>query len=241
MERKTISKYFLRFFVLMAFVALGSLVDLVAKPGDEVKHDGSLSSVSPYQALYAKLNLNQLGLSEEVYSLALKGWLKLKNVGAVQKDVLAVCDFTQSSNNNRFYIIDLNAGKLLFNTLVAHGRNTGEEFARSFSNTASSYQSSLGFYITGETYEGKHGLSLKLKGQEPGFNDNAEERAIVLHGAEYVDANFASQNGRLGRSLGCPAVPVELTQPIVQCIKDGSCLFIYYPEITYLRKSSFIQ
>lgn len=240
MNRKKSGRYFFRFFILMALVAVGSLVDLVAKPGNEATNMIQKPE-QDYDVLYAKLNLNQLGLSEQVYSLAIKGWLKLKGVGAVQKDVISVCDFTQSSNSNRFYIIDLKEGKLLFNTLVAHGRNTGEEFARSFSNTASSYQSSLGFYVTGNTYQGKHGLSLKLKGQEPGFNDNAEDRAIVLHGAEYVDENFACQNGRLGRSLGCPAVPVELTQPIVQTIKEGSCLFIYYPEKTYLRKSSFLQ
>jgi len=230
-----------RLIALLALVVLGSLVDLAARPGDVEANQSESHVAVNYKAMYSNLNLSALGLSEPAFMFAIKGWTKLKNIGVVQKDILAVGDFTQSSSNNRFYIIDLRAGKLLFQTLVAHGRNTGEEFARSFSNTASSYQSSLGFYVTGETYQGKHGLSLKLLGQEPGFNDHAEDRAIVLHGADYVHPEFAAQNGRLGRSLGCPAVPQELVAPIVQCIKDGACLFIYYPEKSYLQKSVLLK
>ena len=121
----------------------------------------------------------------------------------------------------------------MFNTYVAHGRNSGEEFAINFANTINSYKSSLGFYITGNTYQGKHGLSLRLKGIEKGINDDAEKRGIVMHGAKYVSESFIKQCGRLGRSEGCPAVPEELCTPIVNFIKDGSCVFVYYPDKNY--------
>jgi hypothetical protein len=129
----------------------------------------------------------------------------------------------------------------LFNTLVAHGRNTGEEFAKFFSNEPSSYKSSLGFYSTKNTYNGQHGLSLTLAGQEPGYNSNAESRAIVMHGADYVCNQFACTNGRLGRSLGCPAVSYELSMPIINTIKNGSCLFVYYPDSKYLASSKLLN
>lgn len=193
------------------------------------------------ELLYSKLNLQSLGLSQSAYNLAIKGWQKMKAKGLVSKDIVAICDFSQSSNSKRLYIIDLTSGKLLFNTLVAHGRNTGEEFAKFFSNEPSSYKSSLGFYTTKNTYNGQHGLSLTLAGQEPGYNNNAESRAIVMHGADYVCNQFACNNGRLGRSLGCPAVSYELSTPIINTIKDGSCLFVYYPDSKYLASSKILN
>jgi hypothetical protein len=123
---------------------------------------------------------------------------------------------------------------------VAHGRNSGEEFARFFSNVPNSNQSSLGFYLTGNTYQGKHGLSLKLKGIEQGINHFAEERAIVLHGADYVSESFIKKHGRLGRSQGCPAVSQELSKPIIEKIKEGSCLFIYSPDSKYFKSTRLI-
>lgn len=190
---------------------------------------------------YSSLHFTQFGLSDDVYQMALTGWRKLKEGGEVSKDILAICDFTQSSNNKRLYVIDLANGALLFNTLVAHGRNTGEEFAHSFSNDESSNKSSLGFYVTGETYTGEHGLSLKLNGKEQGFNDNAGNRAIVMHGADYVSFDFIRQFGRLGRSLGCPAIPFDMHEQIIQAIKEGSCLFIYYPDKNYLLSSNLLR
>ncbi|MFN8300712.1 MAG: murein L,D-transpeptidase catalytic domain family protein [Chitinophagales bacterium] len=192
-------------------------------------------------SLYSQLHLDNLGLNFNTYNLAVHGWQKLKATGKLSREVLAICDFTQSSSQKRLYVIDMLNGKLLFNTLVAHGRNTGEEFAQSFSNQPSSNKSSLGFYCTGETYQGGHGLSLKLRGQEPGFNDNAEERAIVMHGAEYVNTGFIAQNGRLGRSFGCPAVSVAEHEQIINAIKGGSCLFIYYPDGKYLASSKLLH
>jgi hypothetical protein len=191
--------------------------------------------------LYNKLQLQQLGLNLKAYQLAVKGWKNLKAKGAVTRDILSICDFTQSGNNKRLYIIDLASGTLLFNTLVAHGKNTGEEFAKFFSNEPSSLKSSLGFYTTKEAYIGAHGMALKLAGMEPGFNDNAEERAIVMHGAEYVTDHFIHQWGKLGRSWGCPAVPEQLSATIINTIKNGSCLFIYYPDNKYLASSRILK
>lgn len=191
--------------------------------------------------IYGQLQLRKAGLSSTAFQLAVKGWQKLKQAGVVTKDMLAICDFSQSSNNKRFYVVDLNSGSLLFNTLVAHGKNTGEEFARYFSNEPGSYKSSLGFYVTKETYTGQHGLSLKLEGQEPGFNHKAEERAIVLHGADYVSDAFSREHGRLGRSFGCPAVPYGEHEHIISIMKEGGCLFVYYPDKKYLNQSQLLR
>ena len=143
---------------------------------------------------------------------------------------ITLIDFSKSSNEKRLWVIDMDTNVILFQTLVAHGRNTGEEFANAFSNQPESYQSSLGFYTTGEVYNGKHGLSLKLDGLEKGVNDKARDRAVVIHGASYVSDTFIKQNKRLGRSLGCPAIPVEMNDKIINVIKDKSCLFIYHPN-----------
>ena len=196
---------------------------------------------SNYREIYTGLHLKEKGLNEKAFQLALKGWSKLKAKGKISRDIISICDFTQSSNQKRLYIIDLASRTLLFNTLVAHGKNTGEEFAHYFSNNPSSLQSSLGFYLTKEAYEGSHGLGLKLSGVEPGFNDRAEERAIVMHGASYVCSQFINQYGRLGKSWGCPAVPFELHEQIINTIKDGTCLFIYYPDKAYLAASQLLK
>ena len=213
----------------------GTDVDITNKPIHEIA-----AFLNPV-AVYNKLHLKELGLSEKAFQLAMKGWTKLKAKGQVTRDVISICDFTQSSNNKRLYVIDLASGTLLFNTLVAHGKNTGEEFARKFSNSPSSLQSSLGFYVTKDAYEGSHGLGLRLSGIEPGFNDRAEERAIVMHGASYVCNEFIDQYGRLGKSWGCPAVPFGLHEKIINAIKGGSCLFIYYPDKAYLAASKLLQ
>ncbi|HRN94032.1 MAG: murein L,D-transpeptidase catalytic domain family protein [Chitinophagales bacterium] len=199
------------------------------------------SSSSEIGKVYEQLNLKQLGLSKVVFEIAVKGFEKLFKQGKLSTDILSVCDFSQSSNQKRLFVIDLENRQVLFNSLVAHGKNTGEEFASKFSNIPSSLQSSLGFYVTGNTYQGKHGLSLKLNGMEKGFNDNAESRAIVMHGADYVSENFINEQGRLGRSFGCPSVPVELCRPIINSVKEGSCLFIYYPDKNYLSHSKLVK
>jgi hypothetical protein len=131
--------------------------------------------------------------------------------------------------------------KVVLKSLVAHGRNSGDEFASKFSNQSESFQSSLGFYATGEVYQGKHGLSLRLDGLEYGINDHARDRAVVIHGADYVSEKFVHANGRLGRSLGCPAVPYSLHKEFINIVKDKSCLFIYHPSRTYIAKSKLVS
>jgi hypothetical protein len=156
-------------------------------------------------------------------------------------EVITIIDFSLQSDRERLWVLDLRQGKVLFHCLVSHGRNSGELKAVNFSNTPGSYESSPGFYVTGETYIGKHGLSLTLDGLESGINDKARERAIVIHGAEYVSDDFIRNYGRLGRSLGCPAVPVELSADIIKTIKGGSCLFIYAPQQSYTSNSRIIS
>ncbi len=179
--------------------------------------------------IYSHLNANNFALPKlESFSNALEGYYKMKETGKVTKEIITLVDFTLSSNVKRLWVIDMSTNTVLFNSLVAHGRNTGNEFANSFSNAAESYKSSLGFYATGEVYTGKHGMSLKLDGLEPGVNSNARNRAVVMHGADYVSESFIKNNSRLGRSLGCPAIPVELTNDIINTIKGKSCLYIHH-------------
>lgn len=182
------------------------------------------------EVIYDKLDLDQFGLSKEAFDSATEGYSALVAAGKTQRsDIISIADFSQPSSAKRLYIIDVRNHKLLFNTWVAHGKNTGELYAKKFSNIPESNQSSPGFYVTGETYTGKHGLSLQLHGLEPGVNDKALERAIVIHGADYVSEAFIRNTGRLGRSLGCPAVSNELAEPVIESIKGGSLLFVYHP------------
>ncbi len=139
------------------------------------------------------------------------------------------------------WIIDLDSRKVLLNTHVAHGQGTGEEYAKNFSNNEGSHQSSMGFYVTGDTYVGKHGNSLHLHGMDEGYNSAAYERAIVVHGAGYVSSDFIAGTGRLGRSWGCPAVSNELADEVIETIKDGTCMFIYYPEQRYIQSSKWLK
>lgn len=175
----------------------------------------------------------------EALNYALEGWEKLGK--ELKKPLLTVIDFTLPSTEKRLWVIDVEKREILLNTVVAHGRNTGELMAENFSNTPESFQSSLGFYKTAETYQGKHGYSLRLDGLEKGFNDQARARAIVIHGADYAREEFAKTKGRLGRSLGCPALPPELSAKVIDLIKDGSLLFIYGNDDNYLRKSTLVQ
>jgi hypothetical protein len=204
----------------------------------EPKKDSATAGL--HAALYDSLQLEQKGLSRQAYELALAGYNKLSAAGKIKNNKLSIVDFSQPSNKNRLYIIDLDKKKLLFNTLVAHGKNSGEAMAKKFSNTNESLQSSLGFYVTAEKYQGKHGLSMRLDGMEK-TNSNARQRAVVMHGAEYVNTALAQSRGFIGRSWGCPAVNPELNEPIINAIGNGSCLFIYSPQEEYMKQSSFAQ
>jgi hypothetical protein len=199
-------------------------------------------SVVALMAIYDSLHLNELGLNQKVFRMALKGMEKLRKMGRLTNDrILSIVDFSQPSVNKRLYVIDVDNCELLYNTLVAHGMKSGKEKALSFSNKPSSNKSSLGFYVTNRTYNGSNGYSLRLQGVEKGFNDNAAKRAIVIHGADYVNGNYITSQGYIGRSLGCPALPPELSRPLIDDIKEGSCLFIYHPTSTYLAKSQLVK
>jgi hypothetical protein len=193
-----------------------------------------------FKSIYDSLHLNVKGMSLEAFEYAKMGLVKLVSEGKLLNDsIISIVDFSLPSNRKRLFVLDIKNYRILFNTLVAHGRNTGREWATTFSNLNSSYQSSPGFYITGETYQGKHGLSLKLEGIEKGINDNAYERGIVIHGAAYVSESLANIQGYIGRSQGCPAVPENTSIPIINTIKNGSCLFIYHPS--YINRSIVLR
>lgn len=186
------------------------------------------------KSVYDSLHLNLKGLSQQAFDYAKEGIDTLIREGKLlNNSIISIIDFSQPSNKKRLFVIDLKNYQVLFNTLVAHGRNTGREWATSFSNQSTTYKSSPGFYITRETYEGKNGFSLKLEGVEKGINDHAYERGIVIHGAGYVSEDFVNAQGYIGRSQGCPAVPVEVSRPIINTIKNGTCLFIYHPSYIY--------
>lgn len=192
--------------------------------------------------LYNSIQLEQLGLSKAAFDYAWKGYEYLLNLKKISRsNYLTICDFSQSSLKKRMYIIDIENNRLVTQTYVAHGRNSGGEYANQFSNKPESLQSSLGFYVTASTYIGKHGLSLKIDGMEPGINDKAMERTIVIHGADYVSAGRAAAGGYMGRSWGCPAVPKEEANSIITTIKNGTCLFIYHPEKSYLIGSKILN
>lgn len=180
--------------------------------------------------------------SRNVFNLAMKGYAYYLSQGMLaKKDVLSFIDYSLSSNVKRLWVVDVKEMKLLFHELVAHGRNSGEEYARKFSNVTNSFQTSLGFFVTGEIYSGKHDLSVKMQGLEYKFNGRAMDRGIVIHGADYVSKDYIAKNKRLGRSLGCPAVSEEVIKDLSSTIANGSCLFAYYPNKVYLKSSASVK
>jgi hypothetical protein len=180
-------------------------------------------------------------MSFEAFDLAFRGWTALKDSIDLREDVITVVDFSQPSTNKRFYLINMETKEVIFQDYVSHGKNTGNLMAERFSNIPYSNQSSLGFYKTAETYHGKHGLSLKLDGLENGINDLARQRAIVIHAAKYAEESFIKKYGRLGRSFGCPALPAKNYNQIIELIKGGTLLFIYFPESGYLNNSTVLN
>jgi hypothetical protein len=192
--------------------------------------------------LYSSMDLGREGLSREAFLRAWQGYKHLTKKGIqLREHIITIADFSQPSTCKRLFVIDLDARQIVHKSLVAHGKNSGLLYANSFSNKPETNKSSLGFYLTMNTYTGEHGISLRLKGLEKNINDKAYERAIVIHGASYVSESFAKKNGFLGRSLGCPAIPDALAKPIIQSIKNGTLLFIYHPEKTYTKKSPLLK
>ena len=192
-------------------------------------------------SLYDSMHLRKFGLSKKAFEYAWKGYQRLLKVGRLnKKDVLSICDFSQSSEE-KDYIIDMEEKKVLLNTYVAHGRKSGGEYAKSFSNSPESHKSSLGFYVTRRTYYGDHGLALKIEGLEKGINDwLMKERLWSMAQIMWV-IDFLRNNKFNGRSFGCPAVPEKDTEKVINTIKDGSCFFIYHPDKTLSDKVQDIE
>ncbi|QDA60763.1 murein L,D-transpeptidase catalytic domain family protein [Hymenobacter jejuensis] len=187
--------------------------------------------------LYRNLNVEAQGLRYEVFAKAVTGYLNLKQDNKLgDKQLLTVVDFELPSTEKRLWVLDLAQKQVLFHTLVAHGHNSGENVATNFSNENESNMSSLGFYVTRDEYRGKHGRSLKLDGVDEGFNTNALERSVVMHGADYVSEDFIRQYGRLGRSLGCPALPMDQYEQIIDTVNGGTCLYLNGSNPEYSSK-----
>ena len=178
-------------------------------------------------------------ISFEVFNSAMEGYYQIDSIR--KKDVITIIDYSKSSVEKRFFVVDIEKRQLLYKCLVAHGKNTGEDYAQSFSNQSESLKSCLGFFLTAETYYGKNGYSLKLDGLEKDINDNARNREIVIHGADYVCQQYIDKYGRIGRSWGCPALPLELSKEIIDKISNGSCLFIYGIDPLYKKNSIFLN
>ncbi|MCO4292929.1 murein L,D-transpeptidase catalytic domain family protein [Solitalea sp. MAHUQ-68] len=195
------------------------------------------NSAMELDQLYLATGLNNF-LNKDILEKALTGFRKINP----KKQILAIIDFNKPSNEKRLFIIDVASKQLLFHTLVAHGKNSGEEYATQFSNIEGSLKSSLGFYLTGQTIiSPKHGYAMILNGLEKGINSNAKDREIIVHSADYVSDSFIAHNGMLGRSWGCPALPKELNKQIIDVLKDGAVLFIAGNSPSYDHKSTFLQ
>ncbi len=201
-----------------------------------LENNNSEVSFSTYSHnLYDKINDTDLNF--DAFKYGLKGYLKLQAEGSLKNSkYLTIVDMSVSANSKRLFIINMETQQLEHKSLVAHGRNSGGTYAKQFSNRVNSHQTSLGFYKTAETYSGKHGFSLRLDGLEFS-NNNARKRAVVIHEADYANPNYIKKNGRLGRSYGCPSLPKKNYNTIINKIKNGSCLFIYHPKSSYLKKS----
>lgn len=205
-------------------------------------HSGG-SDVDAYiRQTYDQFAFGKEGPSKECFSKAMKGYLLLKYTDRLQHpNYLSVIDMSLSSAVKRFWVLDMSRHAVLFHELTSHGKNSGDEFAQSFSNTVNSLQSSLGFFLTGQIYEGAHKASLKLYGLEKNINHNAFVRGIVIHGADYVNSEMAQSQQKIGRSYGCPAVRNEVIKPLIETIANGTCLFIYHPTEDYQKQSSFLN
>ncbi len=189
-------------------------------PGPETITAGALEATA-----------GRAGLRPEVLRLALRAHARVVARGLTDRGILTVIDYSLRSREPRLWVLDLEAGQVLARELVAHGSGTGDDVARRFSNRAGTLQSSLGTFLTGPTYRGKHGVSLRLEGLDRGLNDRAEARAIVIHGADYVNAEIVRKLGRLGRSQGCPALDPAAAGRVIELIRDGTVVFSYHPSI----------
>lgn len=207
----------------------------------------SLTSSAP--PLHEDININTTmahlskiapTLNKQALKLALTAYHKASEAGSVKRSVLTVIDYSLPSSKQRMWVFDMNRQRLLYNIYVAHGRNSGDVIPHHFSNLFSSKETSLGTFLTRDTYFGSKGYSLNLQGLEKGFNDNAYHRRVVIHGAWYMEPDFIKKSGRAGRSWGCPSIAQTLAKPVINAIKGGSVVFAYYPDKNYLSHSRFL-
>ena len=229
-----------RFILSVLFLFIPCALFLGGKPVVGVPKDPesvALTGVEACAGLYRSMQLEGV-VNWKAFRQAVAGYNKIENR---KRDILTLIDFSRPSTDKRLFVFDMKQRKLLFSSVVAHGKNSGDNYATSFSNEYGSYKSSLGIYLTESTYQGKNGYSLILNGLEKGINDRARERAIVMHGAAYANPSVASKGGRLGRSFGCPAVPQKLSRPIIDAIKGGSVMYIYAETPEYLAHSSVLR
>lgn len=233
--------------VVVLLVSIAGFVTLNSKPLDSLnKSTGKPAKdarpkevISASKLLYEDINLEGI-LKFDVFEKAYNGYINLKPQFR-NSDIITVIDFSLPSTSKRMYVIDIINKKLLYHTIVSHGKNSGELYATNFSNRHGSLQSSLGFFITENTYQGSNGYSLVINGLEKNINDQAKARAVVIHGADYCNQNVIQNLGRLGRSYGCPALPRDLNAPIINTIKNGSMLFIYADDKGYLASSKVLN
>ncbi|WMJ74020.1 murein L,D-transpeptidase catalytic domain family protein [Cytophagaceae bacterium ABcell3] len=227
-------------YVVKSTESLDKAVDKVKGSQERENYEQHLEEI------YKAAALDSTGLSFEVFRKGVTGYYNmLENQVLQNQSIVTIIDYTKPSTEKRLWIIDLDKREIVEHTLVAHGKNTGDNVALNFSNAPGSHMSSQGFFVTKNIYQGKHGKSLRIEGLDENFNNNALSRAIVIHGASYVCDDFVSQNGRLGRSHGCPAVPVDKTNTIIDLVHGGSCVFInsgspdYYSD--FLNENAAIK
>ena len=212
-------------------IVLGTIFVTTLVFGVDLKDENSV------RAMYKDLKIENK-LEYSTFSNAIHGYNKIEGK---KEGYITIIDFSKPSNEERFFVIDLKNKKVDYSTYVSHGKNTGLDTAVKFSNKMNSYQSSLGFYLTINTYEGSNGYSLRLKGLEPGINSNALDRNIVVHGANYATKEFMDKYGFLGRSLGCPAIPEEISKEVIDYIKGGTVLYINGNDDSYFEKSQYVS
>ena len=192
--------------------------------------------------LYSELNAAQYDLSFTAFRYAYIGYQTMKKQHRLNnKELFSIIDFTKDCNSKRFYTIDLEKMKIVYYTYVAHGKKSGERMATSFSDVVESNKSSIGFYITGSTYNGGNGYSLMLHGDEKGYNSNLAKRSVVVHAADYANEDYIARNGRMGRSLGCPALPENIYKQVIETIKEKTMIFAYYNDAKYLKTSKYLN
>lgn len=237
--RKTLKKRLPIALILGVILLYYSVQSLFQTPQYRTENIQTIDTltVNKIRSIYQEAQLAQQ-MNFDLFQKAMIGFYHIEHLKF--KDKIVITDYSKPSTEKRFYVVDLEKKKLLYHTWVAHGKNSGENLATNFSNVQDSKKSSLGFFLTAETYQGKNGFSLRLDGIEKNINHNARKRNIVIHGADYVSQEFIHTEGRLGRSWGCPALPNTLSKEIIKNISGGRCLFVYAPDERYLSRSHYI-